>query len=500
MILTPDQYASKSVYDLLEAASRGRIGFDHRLIHAIVDRPAAPAVADLVRWGTEDHEDAPIDLEDDLIALARHFRSPETVPLLVHCVKLHPDEVQDELFSTIYAVRNAALEPLLKLYGEVEEDQGAEIAFLLASFRISDPRVLEILLDRLDYDAGDGALSLGMYGDSAARPALEKMLAEVDDPHLKSDIQDALQQLGRTIEENDEPFDIYEEYPKTAGPVFELLNEGERLEMLKSDSAEYRTMALSSFVNRDLSDDARKKIFSLAKSDPEPEVRGAAWEALNGELKQDDIRDAMLAVLKNENAPLLERSGALVGLAAMAPSKDVQPYVEEFYENPSTRAKAMESMWRSLHRGFSNYFAAHVDDPDEDIQRAAIWGIGYLGVTNASEKLVPLFEQEEWRPDALFAYALSARHEISKSRIHGLYRRIEELAGGLTENEIELVKIALDERLVLHGQSPVFFADHEHNHDEEENESAEGPVEKVGRNDPCPCGSGKKYKKCHGAA
>ena len=21
--------------------------------------------------------------------------------------------------------------------------------------------------------------------------------------------------------------------------------------------------------------------------------------------------------------------------------------------------------------------------------------------------------------------------------------------------------------------------------------------EKVGRNDPCPCGSGKKYKKCH---
>ncbi len=25
-------------------------------------------------------------------------------------------------------------------------------------------------------------------------------------------------------------------------------------------------------------------------------------------------------------------------------------------------------------------------------------------------------------------------------------------------------------------------------------------VPKVGRNDPCPCGSGKKYKKCHGAA
>ena len=25
------------------------------------------------------------------------------------------------------------------------------------------------------------------------------------------------------------------------------------------------------------------------------------------------------------------------------------------------------------------------------------------------------------------------------------------------------------------------------------------PPPKVGRNDPCPCGSGKKYKKCHGS-
>ena len=31
---------------------------------------------------------------------------------------------------------------------------------------------------------------------------------------------------------------------------------------------------------------------------------------------------------------------------------------------------------------------------------------------------------------------------------------------------------------------------------------AEGPVDwsSVGRNDPCPCGSGKKFKKCHGVS
>ncbi|MGH9093342.1 MAG: SEC-C metal-binding domain-containing protein, partial [Acidimicrobiales bacterium] len=30
--------------------------------------------------------------------------------------------------------------------------------------------------------------------------------------------------------------------------------------------------------------------------------------------------------------------------------------------------------------------------------------------------------------------------------------------------------------------------------------TVKAPQEKVGRNDPCWCGSGKKYKLCHGAA
>jgi hypothetical protein len=43
--------------------------------------------------------------------------------------------------------------------------------------------------------------------------------------------------------------------------------------------------------------------------------------------------------------------------------------------------------------------------------------------------------------------------------------------------------------------------DDDEDDDEEEYESVETyrrPEPKVGRNDPCPCGSGKKYKKCHG--
>jgi len=58
----------------------------------------------------------------------------------------------------------------------------------------------------------------------------------------------------------------------------------------------------------------------------------------------------------------------------------------------------------------------------------------------------------------------------------------------------------------VHVHGPGCDHDHDHGHDH-------GPFDpnllmkrqpvyrtepKIGRNDPCPCGSGKKYKKCHG--
>ena len=42
--------------------------------------------------------------------------------------------------------------------------------------------------------------------------------------------------------------------------------------------------------------------------------------------------------------------------------------------------------------------------------------------------------------------------------------------------------------------------DHDHGHDHAPAEPYRRDTPKLGRNDPCFCGSGKKYKKCHGAA
>jgi len=47
-----------------------------------------------------------------------------------------------------------------------------------------------------------------------------------------------------------------------------------------------------------------------------------------------------------------------------------------------------------------------------------------------------------------------------------------------------------------HVHGPNCAHDHHHAHNAE---PARNPTRDVGRNDPCPCGSNKKFKKCHGA-
>ena len=53
-----------------------------------------------------------------------------------------------------------------------------------------------------------------------------------------------------------------------------------------------------------------------------------------------------------------------------------------------------------------------------------------------------------------------------------------------------------EERLLTHKAQKVTES---HGDSDEKPETVRREGKKVGRNDPCPCGSGKKFKKCHGA-
>jgi HEAT repeat protein len=151
-----------------------------------------------------------------------------------------------------------------------------------------------------------------------------------------------------------------------------------------------------------------------------------------------------------------ERGGILVGLAPETDRNEVRTAIVHLYAIPEGRAKALESMWRSVHPSFKDYFAKHLNDTDLEVRRGALWGVGYYGLKTELEKVRKLFEDEDLRSDALFAYTLALPADISRGRMKGLLTRIEKDAKGLTEMEEELVKTALDERLLLAGKEPFF--------------------------------------------
>jgi len=84
-----------------------------------------------------------------------------------------------------------------------------------------------------------------------------------------------------------------------------------------------------------------------------------------------------------------------------------------------------------------------------------------------------------------------------------LFRKLLEAIESNVANMIFRVSIAKKEENTPHTEAPLEHVHHAHEHHGDH--SHESPVSsqvakhKVGRNDPCPCGSGKKYKKCHGA-
>lgn len=426
MFLDPEKLSEAAPATVLDAAARGHLGLDHRFLRALLDRPAESRSA-LLAFGQRDHAAEIVDLGPDLIALFRYWKAPEGVPFLIEYIREDPEEVPDEVIEGLVEIGEPALEPLLALYRELDVSEGGEAAFVLASLRIRDERIREILSDRTKYDADDARFLLTIYDEGATAP-----------------VQD------------EEPFDIWALYPEHADLPAELLDEEERAELLEHPAASVRAAAASSFFNRELSSEERRKLLDLARRDPSPMVRARAWEALTGAIDEGDVIDAMLGALRNPGVAGEERAGLLVGLAPEADRKEVRDAILKLYQSPEHRAKALEAMWRSLYPGFRDIFAKHLDDPDFETRRAAVWGVGYYRVRSELDRLRQFFDDEDLRSDALFAYALALPGEVSRGRMKGLLARIEKDAHGLAEMEEELIKAALDERLILAGKEPAF--------------------------------------------
>jgi hypothetical protein len=502
-MILPQQYDSTPALELLREAELARVSFDQRLIRSLIARPEETIPA-LVRFAAEIHEDRLLDLEDQVFDLFRHFRTPEAIPFYISLLRRDFTEVPDELVEAFAEIGAPALDPLLKLREELGDEEGADLTFVLAAVGVVDPRVDRLLEETLVEDPYEGALCIGLYGNRELAPAVSRALALLpeDASQERSALQSCLEGLAtppdRTLAP---PQDWMDAYPAESTPLFDILPAEQVLEALTAEDPRWREGAARSFCGDDYSDAIRAALVRQAGHDSEPAVRAACLRALGGRVEEPEVRALLEAVLTDTRQPLDARSGALVGLSAHADNEAFRSHVLSMYEAEETRAAAIEAMWSSGDIRYSKYFALNLRSQNAEVRRQAVQGVGAYRLEDLALELVPLFQDEEVRKDALFAYALAVRASVTPKSVHRLVEMIEEKADGLSNSETQAVCIALDRRLEREGFRPVFFPDED---EEEYDHEHEAPVEvarsvKVGRNDPCPCGSGKKFKKCCGA-
>jgi hypothetical protein len=461
LFLDPDKLGDHKPAEILDALSRGHLGPDHRLLKALLDRKQETLAAAMA-FADRNRSKENFDIASELIAIFRYFKAPEGVAFYLRYIKEDPEHVPDEVVVGLVEQGKLALEPALQLYAELEEGESGEVAFILANLRTHDDRILNLLLDRIEFDLSDTALLLGIYGDPAAKAPLEAAAAllQPNEVELKKELQEVIDNLAKgeapKAELEDEPFDVWALYPEHEDLPVDSLDEDERAELLGHASAEVRAAAAHTFFNQPLEEKVRKSLLDLARNDPQANVRANAWESLIEATEHSEVVEAMLAALRAPDVSVEERGGILVGLAPETDRNEVRQAIIDLYAIPAGRAKALESMWRSVHPSFKDYFAKHLDDADIEIRRGALWGVGYYGLKSELDKVRQVFEDEDLRSDALFAYTLALPADISRGRMKGLLARIEKDAKGLTQMEAELVKAALDERLLLAGKEPFF--------------------------------------------
>jgi len=497
--ILPDQFATTPVRTLLLEAEKGLIGFDRRLIQSLLDR-REETIAALVKYAAEEHEESLLDLTEQIFDLFRALRAPEAMPFYIQLLKKRGDAMPDELVEACGELGAAAVEPLLELHEESNEDDRPDLVFLLVTLGVRDARIRALVEEALAVDPYEGALCAGLYGDPALKPAVEAALGGASSAEEEKVLRECLEALGQEREtEPEEAFDILALYPAESLPLFDEILPEDVVPFLECADAEYRARAAASFADDEYPDEVRDKLFAMARNDADAKVRGSAWRALGERVVEEPVREALLAVLSEKRGEPEEWKGALIGLSGATMMEPVNEAILWAYEQAEFKAEALHTMWRSFDKRYKKFFAPNLKSEDLGVRRQAIQGVGAYPLTELSLELVPMLADEDVREEALFAYAMSVKHATTPKTANKLMSMIDEKAGGLSESEEEMVAVAIDRRLEREGFEPVFFPDDEEEHDHDHAPAAEpAKSDKPGRNDPCPCGSGKKYKKCCG--
>lgn len=423
-MITPEQYNSATAAQLLDAYENAEIAFDHRLIRALLDK-----IDDVAAWAAENLDN---DILSELLELFCQKPTPAALPFLAEFARQYHDEMPEELIEAFNRLGAPALEPLLALYEEKKDDPG-EIPFALVCLHIADPRIDAIIETIAAADPEDGKFLRQVYTDQAGEF---------------------------------EPYDIFEGYPEEAAPDLRYQPVERRIGFLTSDDVNYRLAAAASFIDTELDEKTIPPLLTCARGDEHPMVRGLAWQALESCAGADkELRREMAAKLADKDADFDERGGIAVALAQHMAEPGVRAAIEQLHSLPEGRARAIEAMWRSFDKTFEPFIVPYIEDPDSEVRQQAILAAGYLCLGSEASRIEQQFRDPDFRDDALFAYALCCRAEVSRPFMKKLLRQIDKLAGGLEEEEVRTVMQALDLRLEMHGMKPVFSTEEGHEHD-----------------------------------
>lgn len=504
-MILPEQFHDTPPAQLLSAAAAGHAGVDQRLIRALLERPEEMLDAlDRLAFADEGQTRL-VDMSELFFDLYRATGSPRAVPYYLKLARENLPDIPDGLVEALAEQGGNALDEVLVLHAELKPEEAADVAFLLAAMGARDDRVRAIMRETLAADPYEGALSIGLLGDQALKPDVEAALAALPPAATeeRKALRDCLESLAAPAAREPSGFDILSLYPAAAPPLLDLLPAHEVLPFLTCASAEYRAAAARGLGGEEFNDEVRDALLERARCDESLEVRAEALRALGARAAEPGVKALLVETALDESAPVEARAGALIALAPSPAEEQLHAVLLGFYANEGTRAAALEAMKCSADARYRKYFAANLRHEDEEIAKQAIQGVGAVPLPDLALELVPLFDHPALREDALVAHALSVNAPITPKSVSKLFDRIEEKAGGMTEEESELVALALDLRLGREGFRPVFFpedGEEPHGHGQPDQHGQPVRAEKVGRNEPCPCGSGKKYKKCHGSS
>ncbi len=170
---------------------------------------------------------------------------------------------------------------------------------------------------------------------------------------------------------------------------------------------------------------------------------------------------------------------------------------DEFARSSCMHALVLIAHLNPEHRdtivGFFRSFLTRWPQPSEIVLTGWMDAIADLGLEDMTEQVRALFDDGRISPEYCdfehFLEDLRATLDAGGAPAGRRYRK-------------SLITDAIDELLKWHCYTDAFFAEQKRRKVSNEfrvapwTESVAHPAPKIGRNDPCPCGSGKKFKKC----